>query len=424
MAIRGYDEDQITDLISRHFTPSKEISSVEKLKGRESELLTIRRALPSQGRHVFIFGDRGVGKTSLAVTSAFLHNDSSSLPIYVLCGEGMTFFEVIQAIANATVPLDERIKNQKQSGALNLKLPDALGGFGVGGKFSNESATELPRPGNINEALDVLRYVASKRTGRTVIIIDEFDRIRDKTQKNLFAEFIKNVPTLSDDVKLIMCGIGQNVDDILGAHPSAGRYFEPVPVQKLHHDDLWSIITDAADEAGIKIPELMLRRIGIVSDQFPHFVHLLGDCLFWAIFDDPEEVTTAKPEHYRTALKGALKKTERDLALAYQKATEKSKNKQDYEEALWAIADTSETRRQLKQIHSGSYLPLKDRLQNGKPLTREQLNQRLHNLRDERHGEVLINHKSGWFSFRENVFRGYVRLVAEDRGVQLKIEPV
>lgn len=419
MALQGFDEDSVQDLIARHFTPSKEITSIERLKGREPELLKIKRALPSAGRHVFIYGDRGVGKTSLAVTAANLHNASGDTPIYVLCSEHMTFFDVIKAIANSVIPLERRIEDQKRTGQLGLNIGAGVGAT-IGGSISE--SIESPEPRNINDALDIIRFVCSKRSGQSVIVIDEFDRIRDPIQKSHFAEFIKNIPTLDEAVKLIFCGIGQNIDEILGAHPSAGRYFEPIHVEKLTHDHLYEIIEEAAAEAKVTLPNLMLRRIGIVSDQFPHFVHLIGDCLFWALFDDPNIVNAASQSHYNTALTGALQKTERDLAHAYEKATQKSANMADYEQVLWAMADKSDTRRQVKDIHSASYLPLKVRMDDGEPLSRKKLNERLHSLRKPQHGGVILNHKAGWFSFRENVFRGYVRLVAEQRGIELRLD--
>lgn len=421
MAFRSIDQDEVTTLITRYFTPSKEIHSIERLKGRQKELQRIERSLPSSGRHIFIYGDRGVGKTSLAMTAATQHNSSSTEPIYVLCGEGMTFVEVMQSVANAVIPLEDRIRSQRTTGELGLNVP---GGWGASVAGSREATVESPKPKNINDALDIMRFVSSKRSGSTVIIIDELDRIRDQKQKVLFAEFIKNIPTLDDDIKVILCGIGTNVDEILGAHPSAGRYFEPVEVKKLNHTDLYEIISDAAEEFKVKIPDTMLRRIGIVSDQFPHFVHLIGDCMFWAMYDDEKVVQSATGAHYQAALTGALQKTERDLAMSYQRATEKSRNKQDFEEALWALADKSDTRRQVTEIFSQSYLPIVNRQKDRTPIEKDVFNQRLHNLRKPSHGEVVVNYGSGWFSFRENVFRGYVRLVAEERGIQLRSDPV
>ena len=52
-------------------------------------------------------------------------------------------------------------------------------------------------------------------------------------------------------------------------------------------------------------------------------------------------------------------------------------------------------------------------------LTREQFNHRLLSLGKESHGRVMVGHGSGWFSFRENIMRGYVRLRAEEQHLEL-----
>jgi hypothetical protein len=96
----------------------------------------------------------------------------------------------------------------------------------------------------------------------------------------------------------------------------------------------------------------------------------------------------------------------------------KTKHTQDYEEALWALADTSSTRRQLSEVYDWSYKRITRKRLRGM-LTKEQLNQRLLALRKDSHGSVLVGHGSGWYSFRENILRGYVRLKAENEGVEL-----
>ena len=52
-------------------------------------------------------------------------------------------------------------------------------------------------------------------------------------------------------------------------------------------------------------------------------------------------------------------------------------------------------------------------------LPREAFNHRLLNLRQENDRRVLVGHGAGWFSFRENIMRGHVRLRAEERGISI-----
>lgn len=138
--------------------------------------------------------------------------------------------------------------------------------------------------------------------------------------------------------------------------------------------------------------------------------------------DSPDKVTTCSKQHYLAGIKGALQKTDPSLRLAFEKATHKTKNKTDYEEALWALADRHETKRQVKEIYDRSYKRIIGERKGRRPLEREKFNERLLILRSEAHGRIVVGHGSGWFSFRENVMRGYVRLQAEHQGVFLHPE--
>ncbi len=421
MAIAGLNQLALDDILTEHLTPSKEIVQPDRLFGRDGHLLQIERAFKSDGRNVFIFGDRGIGKTSVARTAATVNSLPDEQHIYVLCGQNSSFGDVMQSIGNRVVPLAKRLKPRRVAGGLKF----GYAGASIGGDLSSEPLVGIPKPTNVMEALDILAFVAQQRKGRTVVVVDEFDRMSSEIDKILFAELIKNLPTQDINLRFIFCGIGHTVDEILGAHPSAGRYFEPIHLERIHHNFLWDIIKAVSQKTNVEVPYNMLMRIGIVSDGFPHFVHLIGQCLFHAINDDADMVRICARKHYEIGIKAALGKTEPTLRLAYQKATEKTKNRLEYEEALWALADRAETRSQMDSIYKHSYLRIiQQRSRGRKVLTQTTLNHRLLTLRKESHGKVVVGYGSGYFSLRENVLRGYIRLKAETEGIELIPDPV
>lgn len=420
ITIKGITDGQIHQILGEHLTPSHWIDKVERLLGREKYIKQIERAFASQGRNAFIYGDRGVGKTSLAVTAAKLHNYKKDHYIYVPCGETTSFSDVMLAVANTTIPIKKRLGQSNWTAGVNV----GVAGIGnVGANYTAGNAAPVTRPMNVVEALDILRFVSAQSGGRRIIVIDELDRLRRSDDKLLFSELIKNAASLEADIRFIFCGIGRDIEEILGAHPSSGRYFEPIELERLHHNFLWDIIKPVAAIMGVVVEQETLMRVGILSDGFPHFVHLIGQCIFWAMHDDTLEVSKCERRHFEAGIKGALEKTENWLRMAYQRATEKTKNKVEYEEALWALADKAETRRQMSDIYERSYKRLM-RNRPGKLLSQDVLNQRLLTLRGDNHGNIVIGHGSGWYSFRENVLRGYVRLKAESEGVELTPDPV
>ncbi len=293
--------------------------------------------------------------------------------------------------------------------------------------YKGGEVTALSIPSTTSEAYDILQLVRQKRTGQILVVIDEFDRVR-REEKTAFAELLKNIGTQVEDFRLIFCGIGANVEEMLGEHGSTGRMFETVEVEKLSHDKLWQIIQSATAPLGVSIEQGILMRIGIISDGFPHFVHLIGECLIYAMLDDDAVVSKCERQHFETALSEALQKTEPYLRKMYTMATEKTKLQSEYEEALWALADRTETRRKLDDIEASYKRIAEQRKTKGgaKPtvMARNSLNHRLLRLREDNHANVVLGHGSGRFSFREGVMRGYVRLRAETEGVELSPEIV
>jgi uncharacterized protein len=76
MCIAGFDCLSFEKALKQTLSPTTPIRSAEFLRGRDKKLEDIRRAVIQPGRHIFIYGDRGVGKTSLAQTAAFEHQSA------------------------------------------------------------------------------------------------------------------------------------------------------------------------------------------------------------------------------------------------------------------------------------------------------------------------------------------------------------
>src|SRR5437763_16045656 len=99
MTIKAIDRDRFEQILQRVLTPTTPIRSVEFLRGRDRILEDIRRALIQPGRHVFVHGDRGVGKTSLAQTAALEHQSADGSPIFLGCDNSSTFYRVAKNLA-------------------------------------------------------------------------------------------------------------------------------------------------------------------------------------------------------------------------------------------------------------------------------------------------------------------------------------
>jgi hypothetical protein len=72
-------------------------------------------------------------------------------------------------------------------------------------------------------------------------------------------------------------------------------------------------------------------------------------------------------------------------------------------------------------MYERSYLPVMEYRKDvdRQALQIDKFRSRLYSLCDNRHGAVLVRKRNSWYTFKENVLRGYVRLVAERSGVPL-----
>jgi uncharacterized protein len=412
MAIAGFDRLRFESVIQATLSPTTPIRSPEHLRGREKKLEDIRRALVQPGRNIFVFGDRGVGKTSLAQTAAFEHQSASNAPIFVGCDASSTFFSVAQEIASRLLDHEfnlTKISKQTKGGFSSKPIT-----------IEHQRATELgpvPRPASVNEALHMLAQSAERHSTQPVIVVDEFERVTSADDRALFADLIKQAGDQSAPFKIIFCGVASSLEQLLDAHHSCYRYLVSVHLERLLPAPRFEIINAASDAVGISIERSSLARISAISDGFPHYVHLITEKLLWEIFSDKNTINTSTPQHYLQAVRSAVEDIEPKLKATYEKATLKYSVNEEYEGVLWAIADHHELKRRSADIFD-LYCSLM-REHDRQPLPREKFTQRINALKKNTHASILTGSRQGWYEFTEPVMRGYVRLRAEDQGIEL-----
>jgi hypothetical protein len=414
VAIKGLGIDEFKGFLKENLTPARAISSPEHLKGREKVLRQIDRSFNSPGKHIFIYGDRGVGKTSLAQTAAFIQQSADNRPILVTCG-GSSFLSTVRDAVRGALPVGDPVFQKK----VEHKLKAGIGGFGYDMTRSLTSGI-VPPVESINDATQLLKFVGECHSKEPVIIFDEFDQLADDAQRKACAEVIKQVSDQGIGVRFILCGIGTSLEDLIGVHLSTGRYLSPVPLERLTQDARWEIILAAAKAVGVTVANNFLLRIGQISDGFPSYVHLIGEQVLWSMFDDEETTGHCQQRHFAEGVSLAVKEAETTLKIIYEKATQKYSD--TYQEVLWALADKHSLRRQTTEVYEKSYLPFMAERHGSKVLSKSVFSGRLNKLKTPRHGEIIVSKGAGWYEFKENIVRGYVRLRAENEGVHLGAE--
>ena len=415
MSIAGFDRRSFEKALKQTLSPTTPIRSAEFLRGRDKKLEDIRRAVIQPGRHIFIYGDRGVGKTSLAQTAAFEHQSAEQSPILLACDPSSGFYRILRDLASKLLAIDPTAtkvttSTKKSAGYSPILSADAQNAVERG---------KIPEVQSINEGVALVEFVARRHSQSPVAVIDEFERIRDPVERTLFADFIKQVGDQSIPITLVFCGVGAALEELLDAHHSCYRYLTSIELERLGYDPRFEIIDAARNALELHVDETTRFRIAAISDGFPHYVHLITEKLMWEVYEDPLVLTQAEARHFTAAIKSAVQDIEPHLKATYDLATQKYSD--EYEEVLWAVADHHELKRRSSAIFN-SYTRIMRHRAGRTPLARDRFNARINMLKRSTHGAILKANRQGWYAFNENILRGYVRLRAEEQGVQLDAE--
>ena len=175
--------------------------------------------------------------------------------------------------------------------------------------------------------------------------------------------FIKKLAEVDDlPLKLIMCGVGETLESLFAAHLSTYRYFHTIKVDRLKPEPLRAIIFKACATLGVSMDDTTAWRITRISDGFPHFVHLMCEKIFWAMYNDENDTWMKNGnvgvQHYRKGAHDAVSAANEELRKGYELAVRKyAKNA---EAILWAAADGHELQRKVVDMYK-SYLRLINR---------------------------------------------------------------
>ncbi len=256
----GQGRDPLLDarlLLRDLFTPAQPVTARERFAGRADVLAKLIEIIEEQRSHVVIYGERGIGKTSLVHILADLARESHYLVIYASCGAHSRFDEVFRAILSE-IPL-------LYLSSLSPMAPEAESGATF--------ADRLP-PGPFSER--ELSDLCARVTGtRVLVILDEYDRIEDPRFRQSVAELIKNLSDRAARVQLILTGVSSNLQELIGYIPSIRRNIVGLPMPHLDAAEVRALIGIGEDMAGVRFAPGAIDMIGTLANGSPYLVRLL-----------------------------------------------------------------------------------------------------------------------------------------------------
>ncbi len=405
-------EAQFAEKLHSVVSHSRPIADERHLKGREAQLRDVANAIYAPGRHVFVFGERGVGKTSLAKTAAIRASDGSENFRQVGCASDMGFSELMARVIPHFVP--SAVLEQ------SFRMTAGLGRFFQYEK-TDRATGALSTDISVSAAADLLANLDNNgQKTRRVVVIDEIDRLVGDEVRRSIAELIKLLGDRGASLTFVFTGVGNDLTSILGSHASSFRQLAQIELHRINYQSALDIIDDALDCFGLNWEEEPTRtarfRIASVANGFPYYVHLITEKLLWRVYED-KSAESVSLEHLRLAVEDSVRDAQEEIRKAYDLATRGRTER--YKHTAWAAADSWDLERSAQDIYR-SYCGITQSL--GQPqITKQQCYQVLAALRREKYGPLLkTGFRTGQYEFTENIVRGFVRLCAAIEGVELQ----
>ncbi|MCP2256295.1 AAA ATPase domain-containing protein [Prauserella aidingensis] len=229
------------------FTPHQPISEVNLLFGRTDEIRNLVETLNTPGQHVLLYGERGVGKSSLANVASNLVLQMLQSKIYIKrCDQSDTFESILHE------PLSEARPELYQSEVSATESSSKHGGLGAGPiDAGRERGREVTRtyPNRVSISPSTAGRALADMDG--LLVVDEFDAIREDSDKGRVSELIKQLSDGASPFKIMVVGIAASASELTAAHPSVQRNLRETKLRRMEVGELREIVTVGAEAIGI-----------------------------------------------------------------------------------------------------------------------------------------------------------------------------
>lgn len=371
------------------FQPAKEISDPRRFSGRREQLIAGTQLLLA-GDHIFIYGSRGIGKSSLARQLQVIAAGNPQLLSDVnspLADESYDF-------ATCFITRDESINNLNQllyrisiDGTCFAKFDYLHEAFGEPPR--NKDTTSLD-PDRVSDFWRRASLIASHHKNGLAIFVDEFELIRNHDG---FSSFIK---AGQPNVIFVVTGIANTEKELVRDHQSIERQLNTgkLPLEEMTEEELRTVVTKA---------EIMIRNeirftedakkelVKVVRGQ-PYLLHLIGrQCFLGAFSNKQQEIGVSDIDSVLEYV--SQNKTDSGLEERYRKAIGHSTQR---ETVLRLFAQAA-----IPSAHTSTVYPGAEAAGVTNP------SYYAGDLQKDQYGQELIKITDQTYAFRDRLFQAY-----------------
>lgn len=294
------------------FTPGTAIKEQELFAGRREQIEKLAQRIRLPGSHAVIYGERGVGKSSLVNIFRYVADASPRNVQYIRIAatNGDNFTKLMSKVFKRMTVA--------QGDGTRVRLSDL---------YENKEIT----PDDI-----LLEFENFSAAATPIIVIDEFDRLTDDRPKVLLSDTVKLLSDEAINATFFIVGVSDAVEDLLKGHESVGRALAEVEMPRMKDSEIIDLIMFRLKQAGMRITQDALWDCVFISKGLPHYAHLLG----LHAMQSACERTTLTIEHkdIEAATQRALVEANQSIKEGYENAVYSERPDNIFKEVLAACA--------------------------------------------------------------------------------------
>jgi Cdc6-like AAA superfamily ATPase len=278
------------------FTPAAPIDEEKLFAGRNSQIRQLLEAAIEKSKHAVLFGERGIGKTSLA--NVFWKRFSKRL----------------QSIIAARAQADPSDNFTSLWVKALRELKATAESIGRGELIPISTDHEVLSPDDVRLELQKCRPNAIP-----ILIIDEFDKLDDRNAIQLTANTIKALSDYSVNCTIVIVGVAENLADLIEEHESIKRCLVQIPLERMNDGELREIISSRLAQVPMSITDDAIRSIVLLARGLPFYVHTLAR---WAAISatDRRRLEIGRND-VSAAMQTFIEETDQSFYDEYKKAT-------------------------------------------------------------------------------------------------------
>ena len=237
--------------VETYFTPGRPIREQDLIFGRREQIQRLVDCVGASGRHAVIYGERGVGKSSIGNTFHFF----LSVPtkriqhVRVQATTDDTFSSLWHKVfKRVSVPIEGK----------RVRLSD---------NYENKSIT----PDDVLLELEVFSAADTP-----IFVIDELDRLIAADAKRLMADTIKMLSDGAVNATIVCIGVAELVGELIEGHESISRALVQIEMPRMAAREIKDIVQKGVTRLGMHIGKTAIERIVFISKGLPYYAHLLS----------------------------------------------------------------------------------------------------------------------------------------------------